>query len=59
MIMPTAPNIINLVSGNIVQNLRRGRAADLQLPSLFVLAHMVFHNTGEIMVTRGDTDKVT
>lgn len=55
-IMPTPINVLNEVHRNIVDNLRRGRAADLELPSLYRLAFAVHYNTGEMMVTRGDSE---
>lgn len=54
-IMPTAINVLNIVHENIVANLRRRQNSDLQLGSLYRVAFMVHHNTGEILVTRGAT----
>lgn len=51
-IMPTAINILNLVNDNIVANLRRRQDSAVELPSLYQLAFMVYHNTGELLITR-------
>jgi len=56
LIMPTAPNVLNLVHENIVSNLRRRQASDLELPSLYRLAYMVHYNTGELVVDRGQSE---
>lgn len=55
-IMPTPLNVLSEVHRNIVDNLRRGRAADLELPSLYRLAFAVNYNTGEMMITVGDSE---
>ena len=55
-IMPTPLNVMSEVHRNIVDNLRRGRAADLELPGLYRLAFTVHYNTGEMMITRGDSE---
>lgn len=51
-IMPTAINMLNVVNENIVANLRRRKDAAIELPSLYQLAFMVHHNTGELLITR-------
>lgn len=56
MIMPTPINVLNAVHRNIVNNLRRGRAADLELPSLYRLAFAVHYNTGEMTLTFSDSE---
>jgi hypothetical protein len=56
LIMPTPINVLNAVHKNIVDNLRRGRAADLELPSLYRLAFAVHYNTGEMVLTLGDSE---
>ena len=56
-IMPTAINMLNLVNENIVENLRRRQDTALELPSLYQLAFMVHHNTGELLITRGSVDE--
>jgi hypothetical protein len=55
LITPTAPNVLNLVNENIINNLRRRKDSDLALPSLYRLAFAVVYNTGEFLVERGDT----
>jgi len=57
-ILPTALNVLNVAHENIVSNLRRRRDSDIEFTSLFRLAFMVHHNTGEIMVTRGVSEEV-
>ncbi len=57
LVPPTAANILNVVNENIVSNLRRRRDSDIQLPSLYRLAFAVVYNTGEFLVTRGDTEE--
>lgn len=57
-IVPTALNVLNLVNENIVNNLRRLQDSDLELPSLYRLAFMVYYNTGELPVTMGESDEV-
>jgi len=56
-IMPTAINMLNLVNENIVANLRRRQDAAIEFPSLYKLAFMVHHNTGELLITRGAVEK--
>jgi hypothetical protein len=56
-IMPTAPNILNLVHSNMVDNFRRRQNANIELPSLYRLSFMVHHNTGELLVSRGVTEE--
>lgn len=57
LIMPTPINVLSAVHKNIVDNLRRGRAADLELPSLYRLAFAVHYNTGEMVLTLGDSEE--
>jgi hypothetical protein len=57
LVPPTAANILNVINENIVNNLRRRRDSDAQLPSLYRLAFAVVYNTGEFLVTRGDTEE--
>lgn len=56
MVLPTAPNILNLVHENIVDNLRRRQDSDLVLPSLYRLAFAMHYNTGEMVVTRNSSE---
>ena len=56
LIMPTPINVLSQVHKNIVDNLRRGRAADLELPSLYRLAFAVVYNTGEMILTINDSE---
>lgn len=56
LIMPTPINVLSQVHKNIVDNLRHGRAADLELPSLYRLAFTVHYNTGEMILTLGDSE---
>jgi hypothetical protein len=56
LIMPTPINVLNAVHKNIVDNLRRGRAADLELPSLYRLAFAVHYNTGEMVLTFSESE---
>jgi hypothetical protein len=56
-IMPTALNMLNLVNENIVNNLRRRHDAVIEFPSLYKLAFMVHHNTGELLITRGPVEE--
>lgn len=51
--IPTATNVVNLVSQNIADNLRRRQDSDIVLPSLYRLAYAIHYNTGEFLVTRG------
>ena len=57
LVPPTAANILNVINENIVNNLRRRRDSDAQLPSLYRLAFAVVYNTGEFLVTRGNTEE--
>jgi hypothetical protein len=57
LIMPSPINVLNAVHKNIVDNLRRGRAADLVLPSLYRLAFAVHYNTGEMMLTLSPSEE--
>jgi hypothetical protein len=57
LIMPTPVNVLNAVHRNIVNNLRRGRSSDLDLPSLYRLAFAVHYNTGEMVLTLGDSEE--
>lgn len=57
LVVPSAPNILNLVHENIVTNLRRRQDADLELPSLYRLAYAIHYNTGEMLVTRGASEE--
>lgn len=50
LVIPTALNILNVVHENIVTNLRRQQASDIQLPNLFRLAFQVVHTAGEIVL---------
>ena len=54
-IMPSPLNVLSEVHRNIVDNLRRGKQSDLELPSLYCLAYAVTYNTGEMMLTFGDS----
>lgn len=56
-IMPTPLNVLSEVHRNTVDNLRRGRSADLALPSLYRLAFAVHYNTGEMMITYSDSEE--
>ena len=61
-IMPTPLNILSVVHENVVDNLRRGRRSDLQLPSLYRLAFAVHYNTGEMLIEKDDSspkDQIT
>ena len=57
LIMPSPINVLNAVHRNIVDNLRRGRAADLELPSLYRLAFAVHYNTGEMVLTLSPSEE--
>jgi hypothetical protein len=57
LVLPTAANMLNVVNENIVNNLRRRRDSDAQLPSLYRLSFAVVYNTGEFLVTRGNTEE--
>ncbi len=57
LVPPTAANILNVINENIVNNLRRRRDSDVQLPSLYRLAFAVVYNTGEFLVTRGNAEE--
>jgi hypothetical protein len=52
VVVPTAPNTLLMVNENIVYNLLKGQAADLQLPSLYKRAYLVTYETDEIAVTK-------
>ncbi len=56
-IMPTALNMLNVVNENIVDNLRRRQDAMVEFPSLYMLAFTVYHNTGELLITRGAVEE--
>ena len=56
-IMPTPLNVLSEVHQNIVRNLRRGKQADLELPSLYRLGYAVTYNTGEMMITQSDSEE--
>ena len=52
IIIPTAINVVLMVNQNIVQNLRKGQASDLVLPSLYKRAYLIVNETDEIAVIR-------
>ena len=56
LIVPTAQNVLNAVSDNIVQNFRQLQDADLELPNLYRLAHQVVNNTGEMVLEYDESD---
>lgn len=51
-IMPTAINIHNIIHENIVNNFKNGQDSNVDIASLYRLAFMVYHNTGELLITR-------
>ena len=55
LMVPTAVNIVNLVSQNIADNMRRRQDSEIELLSLYRLAYTIHYNTGELLVTRGLT----
>ncbi len=56
ILIPTAINTVLMVSENIVTNLRRGKPADLVLPSLYKRAYLIVNETDEVAVVRRDAE---
>lgn len=56
IIIPTAINVVLLVSENITANLRKAQASDLVLPSLYKRAYLVVNETDEIAIVRQGVD---
>lgn len=52
VVIPTAINLVLMVSENISSNLRLGQAANLQLMSIYKRAYMAVGETDEIAVLR-------
>ena len=50
LIIPTPESLLQVANTNIVDNLRRRRDANLDVPSLYRRAYMVAYNTGELPV---------
>lgn len=52
IILPTAINIVLMVSENISDNLRLAKASDLTLPSLYRRAFLIVGETDEVGILR-------
>lgn len=52
IILPTAINIVLMVSENISDNLRLAKASDLALPSLYRRAFLIVGETDEVGILR-------
>lgn len=57
LVIPSAPNIINMVNTNIVENLRRRQNSDIELPSLYRLAYAMHYNTGELYMKKSTVEE--
>ena len=56
ILIPTATNLLNLVSQNVSDNLRRRQDANIEFASLYQLAKTVYQNTGEIIISRTEIE---
>lgn len=52
VIVPTATNVVLMVSENISQNLLKRQDANISLPSLYKRAYLIVNETDEIAVLR-------
>lgn len=52
IILPTAINVVLMVSENISDNLRLSKASDLELPSLYRRAFLIVGETDEVGILR-------
>lgn len=52
IILPTAINVVLMVSENISDNLRLAKASDLALPSLYRRAFLIVGETDEVGILR-------
>ena len=52
LIVPTAINMVLVANENIVYNLRKQQAADLQVMSLYKRAFLIVNETDEIITIR-------
>jgi hypothetical protein len=57
LVIPTATNILNLINENIITNMLRRQDSDLELLSLYRLAHMIHYNEGEYLVVQKQTEE--
>jgi hypothetical protein len=56
VVIPTATNIVLMVSENISSNLRKGQASDIALPSLYKRAFLIVNETDEVaLVKQGES----
>ena len=56
-LLPRAENFLRLVNANILENLRNGQPAKLNLPPTVELAHKIVNETGVILYR--DYDQAT
>lgn len=52
IVLPTAINVVLLVSENISDNLRLSKASDIALPSLYRRAFLIVGETDEVGILR-------
>lgn len=52
IIVPTATNIVLMVSENVSQNLLKQQDASVALPSLYKRAYLIVNETDEIAILR-------
>ena len=57
VIVPTAINMVLMVSENISDNLRLAKASDIALPSLYRRAFLVVGETDEVAILRHEEGK--
>lgn len=52
IMVPTAVNTVLMVNDNIITNLRKGKASDIALPSLYKRAFLIVNETDEVAIVR-------
>ena len=57
-LLPRAENFLRVINGNIVENIRNGNSALLNLPPIVELAYVVVNETGVIPYRDYDQDVV-
>jgi hypothetical protein len=56
LIIPTAINVLTMVNGALLANLRRGTDATVDLPDLRTRARLILNETGVLPVIQEDED---
>jgi hypothetical protein len=57
IIIPTAVNTVLMVNDNIMSNLRKGKASDIALPSLYKRAYLIVNETDEVAIVRQENQE--